>query len=56
MATIDHSDSTRSVHLFSERPEADAAAQQRQTVDESPATMRRLRTPFDTGPADALDQ
>jgi hypothetical protein len=56
MTTIDHSDSARSVQLFSERPEADAAEQRRPVVDDSPATMRRLRTPFDVDPADALDQ
>jgi hypothetical protein len=50
MAKINQSDSARPVRLFSERPEADAAEQQR-PVDDSPATMQRLRTPFDADPA-----
>jgi hypothetical protein len=56
MAEIDRSDSVYSVRLFSEVPEADAADQRRPVVDDSAATMHRLRTPFDADVADALDQ
>jgi hypothetical protein len=56
MAEINRSNSVPSVRLFSELPEADAAEQQRQVVDDSAATMQRLRVPFEAEPADALDQ
>lgn len=42
--------------LFRAVPEADAAEERQQVVDDSAAAMERLRLPFDVNPADAMEQ
>lgn len=43
-------------HPFRAAPDADAAEQRQQVVDNSAPAMQRLRTPFEADAADAAEQ